>query len=152
MLDTPVAHDDQLDSFWLSETLKCLWRLSKPATPPQQPIAQARGLAPPARYLWLLYATDDVLPLDAWTFSTEAHPLPVASSAALLARQPPTDYLDLVTRSRLTPWTLAGVVVCVLVGVFIMGAVDAFHAAASIHGAMAAAQRLATRYWARLRG
>ena len=104
------------------------------------------------RYLWLLYATDDVLPLDAWTFSSEAHPLPVASSAALLARQPPTDYLDLVTRSRLTPWTLAGVVVCVLVGVFIMGAVDAFHAAASIHGAMAAAQRLATRYWARLRG
>lgn len=44
----------------------------------------ARGDATPSfffaetlKYLFLLYADGDVLPLDAWVFNTEAHPLPI---------------------------------------------------------------------------
>ena len=29
------------------------------------------------KYLYLLFAEDDFLPLDKWVFNTEAHPLPV---------------------------------------------------------------------------
>ncbi|KAJ7645912.1 glycoside hydrolase family 47 protein, partial [Mycena polygramma] len=34
-------------------------------------------LAETLKYLYLLFINDDPLPLDAWVFSTEAHPLPV---------------------------------------------------------------------------
>ncbi|XP_016016363.1 mannosyl-oligosaccharide 1,2-alpha-mannosidase IB isoform X2 [Rousettus aegyptiacus] len=44
------AHDDVQQSFFLAETLK---------------------------YLYLLFSSDDLLPLDHWVFNTEAHPLPV---------------------------------------------------------------------------
>eukprot|EP00908_Phaeocystis_cordata_P027253 Transcript_9809.p2 GENE.Transcript_9809~~Transcript_9809.p2 ORF type:complete len:177 (-),score=78.17 Transcript_9809:49-579(-) len=42
--------EDSMPSFWLAETLK---------------------------YLYLLFAEDDVLPLDQWVFNTEAHPFRV---------------------------------------------------------------------------
>merc|ERR1711935_820539 len=42
---------DKMESFFLGETLK---------------------------YLYILFADDDFLPLDRWVFNTEAHPLPVA--------------------------------------------------------------------------
>ncbi|XP_078512465.1 mannosyl-oligosaccharide 1,2-alpha-mannosidase IB [Lissotriton helveticus] len=44
------AYDDVQQSFFLAETLK---------------------------YLYLLFSSDDLLPLDSWVFNTEAHPLPV---------------------------------------------------------------------------
>lgn len=43
---------DKMESFFLGETLK---------------------------YLYLLFADDDFLPLDKWVFNTEAHPFPVQS-------------------------------------------------------------------------
>lgn len=30
-----------------------------------------------ARYLYLLFSEDDLLPFEHWVFNTEAHPLPV---------------------------------------------------------------------------
>jgi mannosyl-oligosaccharide alpha-1,2-mannosidase len=47
---TDPKHDNQQQSFFLAETLK---------------------------YLYLLYASSDVIPLDSYVFNTEAHPLPV---------------------------------------------------------------------------
>ncbi|CAJ0946867.1 unnamed protein product, partial [Ranitomeya imitator] len=48
------AYDDVQQSFFLAETLK---------------------------YLYLLFSSDDLLPLDNWVFNTEAHPLPVIRTA-----------------------------------------------------------------------
>ncbi|KAK4050154.1 mannosyl-oligosaccharide alpha-1,2-mannosidase [Microbotryomycetes sp. JL201] len=48
--ELPVRHEDRMETFWLSETLK---------------------------YLYLLFSDADVLPLDKYVFNTEAHPLPV---------------------------------------------------------------------------
>lgn len=48
------AYDDVQQSFFLAETLK---------------------------YLYLLFSSDDLLPLDNWVFNTEAHPLPVIRMA-----------------------------------------------------------------------
>jgi len=48
--EVSVAHDDRMESFFLSETLK---------------------------YLLLLFSDDDVLPLGEWVLNTEAHPLRV---------------------------------------------------------------------------
>lgn len=31
----------------------------------------------PPRYLYLLFSSDDLMPLESWVFNTEAHPLPV---------------------------------------------------------------------------
>lgn len=45
-----IEHEDKMETFWLSETLK---------------------------YLYLLFDDQSVLPLDQWVFNTEAHPLPV---------------------------------------------------------------------------
>ncbi|KAJ7464483.1 glycoside hydrolase family 47 protein [Mycena latifolia] len=47
---TPGIKQDDMPSYFLAETLK---------------------------YLYLLFISDDPFPLDAWVFSTEAHPLPV---------------------------------------------------------------------------
>ncbi|XP_072901528.1 mannosyl-oligosaccharide 1,2-alpha-mannosidase IB isoform X2 [Hemitrygon akajei] len=47
------AYDDVQQSFFLAETLK---------------------------YLYLLFSSDDLLPLDYWVFNTEAHPLPILRS------------------------------------------------------------------------
>ena len=44
----PVAHDDTQQSFFLAETLK---------------------------YAFLIFESEEVLPLHDWTFNTEAHPL-----------------------------------------------------------------------------
>ena len=41
---------DEMPSWWLAETLK---------------------------YLYLLFAPPDLLPMDQWVFNTEAHPLPI---------------------------------------------------------------------------
>ncbi|KPV76564.1 glycoside hydrolase family 47 protein [Rhodotorula graminis WP1] len=46
----PVVHEDRMETFWLSETLK---------------------------YLYLLFSEDSVVPLDRYVFNTEAHPFPV---------------------------------------------------------------------------
>jgi hypothetical protein len=46
----PAPLSDQMPSFLLAETFK---------------------------YLYLLFASDDLLPLDDWVFNTEAHPLPI---------------------------------------------------------------------------
>jgi len=48
----PIILEDKMESFWMAETLK---------------------------YLYLLFAEEDVLPLDKWVFNTEAHPFPVVS-------------------------------------------------------------------------
>ncbi len=62
VMATPVQWNDKMDSFFLAETLK---------------------------YAFLLFADDDLLPLDKVVFNTEAHPLPVFSEAAHLRRQQP---------------------------------------------------------------
>lgn len=49
----PPGLRDQQESFWLAETLK---------------------------YLYLLFADSDTVPLDRWVFNTEAHPLPLLAS------------------------------------------------------------------------
>ncbi|KAI0354739.1 glycoside hydrolase [Trametes cingulata] len=46
----PVEHEDKMETFLMSETLK---------------------------YLYLLFEDDKVLPLDKYVFNTEAHPLPI---------------------------------------------------------------------------
>ncbi|KAH9854342.1 glycoside hydrolase [Lenzites betulinus] len=46
----PVVHEDKMETFLMSETLK---------------------------YLYLLFEDDTVLPLDKYVFNTEAHPLPI---------------------------------------------------------------------------
>ncbi|GAA5998370.1 glycoside hydrolase family 47 protein [Rhodotorula paludigena] len=45
----PVEHEDRMETFWISETLK---------------------------YLFLLYSEKEVIPLQDYTLNTEAHPLP----------------------------------------------------------------------------
>ncbi|TGZ84482.1 family 47 glycosyl hydrolase [Ascodesmis nigricans] len=50
VMDIPVRQRDNMESFWLAETLK---------------------------YFYLLFSPDDILPLDKIVFNTEAHPLPV---------------------------------------------------------------------------
>ncbi|GAA5950758.1 hypothetical protein JCM8115_004964 [Rhodotorula mucilaginosa] len=47
--ELPVRHEDRMETFWISETLK---------------------------YLYLLFSDADVIPLDRYTLNTEAHPLP----------------------------------------------------------------------------
>ena len=49
----PPGNDHAQQSFFMSETLK---------------------------YLYLLFSSDSVYPLDKWVFNTEAHPLPVLTS------------------------------------------------------------------------
>ena len=44
----PPVHDNIMQSFWLAETLK---------------------------YLYLLFSSSDLLPLDKWLLTTEAHPV-----------------------------------------------------------------------------
>ncbi len=44
----PPEKDNTMQSFWLAETLK---------------------------YLWLIFASPDVISLDEWVLNTEAHPL-----------------------------------------------------------------------------
>lgn len=44
----PCQNDNTMQSFWLAETLK---------------------------YLYLIFSTPDVLPLDQWVLNTEAHPM-----------------------------------------------------------------------------
>lgn len=44
----PPVHDNVMQSFWLAETLK---------------------------YLYLLFSSPELLPLDKWLLNTEAHPI-----------------------------------------------------------------------------
>ncbi|KAF9488436.1 hypothetical protein BDN71DRAFT_456120 [Pleurotus eryngii] len=48
--EIPAVPNDDMPSYFLAETLK---------------------------YLYLLFAEADIVPLDKWVFNTEAHPLPV---------------------------------------------------------------------------
>ncbi|KAF8079215.1 glycoside hydrolase [Lyophyllum atratum] len=48
--EVPARHEDKMETFWMSETLK---------------------------YLYLLFDDSNTLPLDKFVFNTEAHPLPV---------------------------------------------------------------------------
>ncbi|GAA5979464.1 hypothetical protein JCM11641_005403 [Rhodosporidiobolus odoratus] len=48
--EVPVKYEDRMETFWISETLK---------------------------YLYLLFSEKELIPLDRYTFNTEAHPLPV---------------------------------------------------------------------------
>ncbi|ETW86588.1 glycoside hydrolase family 47 protein [Heterobasidion irregulare TC 32-1] len=48
--EVPVRHEDKMETFLMSETLK---------------------------YLFLLFSDGDVIPLDKYVFNTEAHPLPI---------------------------------------------------------------------------
>ncbi|EIM83275.1 glycoside hydrolase [Stereum hirsutum FP-91666 SS1] len=48
--DVPAEHEDKMETFLMSETLK---------------------------YLFLLFSDGDVVPLDKYVFNTEAHPLPI---------------------------------------------------------------------------
>ena len=52
VLSTSVTYRDKMESFFLGETLK---------------------------YLFLLFADVDMIPLDRFVFNTEAHPLPMAT-------------------------------------------------------------------------
>ncbi|XP_054153998.1 mannosyl-oligosaccharide 1,2-alpha-mannosidase IA-like [Oppia nitens] len=54
--DTNSTKDDVQQSFFLAETLK---------------------------YLYLIFSSDDLLPLNQWVFNTEAHPLPLISMDSL---------------------------------------------------------------------
>jgi hypothetical protein len=49
-LNVPEKHDNAMESFFLSETLK---------------------------YLYLIFSPDDVVPLDKYVFNTEGHPLKI---------------------------------------------------------------------------
>lgn len=57
----PPEHDDTMQSFFLAETLK---------------------------YLFLLFSSDDVLPLEDWVLNTEAHPLRKVPDFKSTYRQP----------------------------------------------------------------
>ncbi|ORY88760.1 glycoside hydrolase [Leucosporidium creatinivorum] len=48
--EVPVRHEDRMETFWISETLK---------------------------YLYLLFSEDTLVPLDKYVFNTEAHVLPI---------------------------------------------------------------------------
>eukprot|EP00887_Chlorella_sp_A99_P007757 scaffold20.g7757.t1 len=52
-------------------------RVWKP--PPSDDTQQSWFLAETLKYFYLLFSPDDVLPLDAWTFNTEAHPLRISA-------------------------------------------------------------------------
>uniref|UniRef100_A0A4W3GKG2 alpha-1,2-Mannosidase n=1 Tax=Callorhinchus milii TaxID=7868 RepID=A0A4W3GKG2_CALMI len=47
------------------------------STPAYDDVQQSFFLAETLKYLYLLFSSDDLLPLDYWVFNTEAHPLPV---------------------------------------------------------------------------
>eukprot|EP00850_Spirogloea_muscicola_P023529 SM000364S13664 [mRNA] locus=s364:793:1731:- [translate_table: standard] len=61
--------------------------------PPQRDKMETFFLGETLKYLYLLFADDGVLPLNAFVFNTEAHPLPMftrvnASAAAAVVRNP----------------------------------------------------------------
>ncbi|KAH0628591.1 hypothetical protein JD844_009937 [Phrynosoma platyrhinos] len=47
------------------------------SAPTYDDVQQSFFLAETLKYLYLLFSSDDLLPLDHWVFNTEAHPLPV---------------------------------------------------------------------------
>ncbi|XP_071988362.1 mannosyl-oligosaccharide 1,2-alpha-mannosidase IB-like [Engystomops pustulosus] len=47
------------------------------SSPTYDDVQQSFFLAETLKYLYLLFSSDDLLPLDNWVFNTEAHPLPV---------------------------------------------------------------------------
>uniref|UniRef100_A0A8C6LBN6 alpha-1,2-Mannosidase n=1 Tax=Nothobranchius furzeri TaxID=105023 RepID=A0A8C6LBN6_NOTFU len=47
------------------------------STPTYDDVQQSFFLAETLKYLYLLFSSDDLMPLDSWVFNTEAHPLPV---------------------------------------------------------------------------
>jgi mannosyl-oligosaccharide alpha-1,2-mannosidase len=59
-----------METFWLSETLKV-------GLPSSQRLKPCTDALAPHQYLYLLFSDKDLLPLDRYVFSTEAHPLPV---------------------------------------------------------------------------
>lgn len=75
--EEPVK-DDVQQSFFLAETLKV--RMTANSWFRVAFIMWCRSFS---QYLYLLYSDDTVLPLDEWTFNTEAHPLPIKGANAL---------------------------------------------------------------------
>lgn len=74
-LEEPVK-DDVQQSFFLAETLKvCVHKYTNG-------IRNVKYIKC-FQYLYLLFSDDTVLPLDEWTFNTEAHPLPIKGSNPL---------------------------------------------------------------------
>lgn len=70
--------NDHMESFFISETLKYLVRKrSTPRTCPPLPPPSPSFVCPDTfvRHQYLLFADDELLPLDVWVFNTEAHPL-----------------------------------------------------------------------------
>lgn len=59
MTAVPPVHENIMQSFWLAETLK---------------------------YLYLMFSPPDLLPLDKWLFTTEAHPVKLQPPLKLLLK------------------------------------------------------------------
>ncbi|KAG5283195.1 hypothetical protein AALO_G00039380 [Alosa alosa] len=51
------------------------------SNPTYDDVQQSFFLAETLKYLYLLFSSDDLLPLESWVFNTEAHPLPVLHMA-----------------------------------------------------------------------
>ena len=49
--------------------------------PPKDDLMQSFFLAETLKYLYLLFAPDELIPLDEWVFNTEAHPLRIFTPA-----------------------------------------------------------------------
>lgn len=47
------------------------------SNPTYDDVQQSFFLAETLKYLYLLFSSDDLMPLENWVFNTEAHPLPV---------------------------------------------------------------------------
>lgn len=47
------------------------------SNPTYDDVQQSFFLAETLKYLYLLFSSDDLMPLESWVFNTEAHPLPV---------------------------------------------------------------------------
>uniref|UniRef100_A0A8C7R7I5 alpha-1,2-Mannosidase n=1 Tax=Oncorhynchus mykiss TaxID=8022 RepID=A0A8C7R7I5_ONCMY len=53
------------------------------SNPTYDDVQQSFFLAETLKYLYLLFSSDDLMPLESWVFNTEAHPLPVLHLANL---------------------------------------------------------------------
>uniref|UniRef100_A0A8C8CR70 alpha-1,2-Mannosidase n=1 Tax=Oncorhynchus tshawytscha TaxID=74940 RepID=A0A8C8CR70_ONCTS len=54
------------------------------SNPTYDDVQQSFFLAETLKYLYLLFSSDDLMPLESWVFNTEAHPLPVLHSSCLV--------------------------------------------------------------------
>ncbi|KAF9109915.1 mannosyl-oligosaccharide alpha-1,2-mannosidase [Mortierella sp. AM989] len=75
-----IRFSDKMETFFLAETLK---------------------------YLFLLFSSNDVFPLDKYVFNTEAHPLPIFVPSENLLRRPETEIAAAATESNAAGMTNA---------------------------------------------